>query len=159
MIFIPVAVIIILTYCLYQRNLVVSITTGILITVVIVFLQILALLITNFSLYLLSITLSIEIHRDICQILYMLGMLITAYYMWINQDNIYEKVIRYCETKSERTQRYVKYIKFGITLFLMLTFTVLGEGIYDKLGISNESFMLICFTILLAATIFFINLL
>ncbi|ABX43222.1 ATP-binding protein [Lachnoclostridium phytofermentans] len=157
MIFIPVAVIIILTYCLYQRNLVVSITTGILITVVIVFLQILALLITNFSLYLLSITLSIEIHRDICQILYMLGMLITAYYMWINQDNIYEKVIRYCETKSERTQRYVKYIKFGITLFLMLTFTVLGEGIYDKLGISNESFMLICFTILLAATIFLLT--
>ncbi len=87
----------------------------------------------------------------------MIGMVILAIYMWINQDNFYDKVIRYCETKTKRAQRFVKYIKFGVTLFLLVMFAVVGADIYEKQGISNESFLLICFTILLVSTIFLLT--
>ncbi|HCL02566.1 MAG TPA: hypothetical protein DHW61_09145 [Lachnoclostridium phytofermentans] len=155
--FLPLVFIIILTYYLYQRNFVVSLTTGFLITVVIVVLQILALLITNAVFSLLNITLPKQVHLDICQGMYMIGMVILAIYMWINQDNFYDKVIRYCETKTKRAQRFVKYIKFGVTLFLLVMFAVVGADIYEKQGISNESFLLICFTILLVSTIFLLT--
>lgn len=155
--FLPVVFIIILTYFVYQRNLRVALTTGFLLTVVIVVLQILALLITNTVLHLFTITVPKQVHVDICQVVYMIGMLITAYYMRIKHSDFYDKVIKYCETKSQRKQRYVKYIKFGVTLFLMVMFAVLGSEIYDNQGFSNESFMLICFTILLVSTIFLLT--
>lgn len=146
----PMVAIIILIYYIYQRNLVVSLVTGLFVNIVIVLIQIISLLVTNTALSFFSVSIPKQVHVDIVQGIYMVGMLILAYYMWISKDNFYDKVIRYCESK---TKRYVKFIKFGVTIFLILMFIVLGAEIYNKQGISNESFMLICFTILLILTI------
>lgn len=150
----PMIFLIILIYFLYQRKFVVALTIGIFIDFIIIILQILALLLTNIMLYLLNITLPRQLHYDIIQGIYMIGMVIAAYYMRIGRVNFYDIMIRYCESKN---QKYMRYIKFGVTAFLILMFAVLGVNVYDKLGISNESFMLICFTILLLSTIFLLT--
>lgn len=146
----PMIVIIILIYYIYQRNLVVSLVTGLFVNVVIVLLQVISFLVTNTVLYFLKLSIPEQMHIDVVQGIYMLGMLTLSYYMWVSKDNFYDKVIRYCES---RTKRYVKIIKFTVTIFLIIMFIVLGAEIYHKQGISNESFMLICFTILLILSI------
>lgn len=146
----PMVVIIILIYYIYQRNLLVSLVTSLFVNVVAILVQIISLLTTTLAFKLLDFSLPEQVHIDVVQGVYMIGMLSLSYYMWVSKDNFYDKVIKYCEAK---TKRYVKFIKFIVTIFLILIFVVLGAEIYNKQGISNESFMLICFTILLILTI------
>lgn len=146
----PLIVIFIIIYLLYHRNIMVSLVTGLYLNIAIVVLQIIALFITNNGINLLNITLSEEIHRDVAQVIYMIGLMILAYYMWKNQGNFYDKVIRYCESKNIS---YVKYVKLGVTIFFTSIFFILGAEIYNKQGFNNESFMIVCFTILLIITI------
>lgn len=146
----PMITIIVLIYYIYEKNLVVSVVTGLFVNVAIIVIQIVSFLLTNIVIGLFNISLTDSIQMDTVQCVYMVAMVLLAYYMWRTEDNFYDKVIRYCESK---TKRYVKFLKLTVTVFLILIFIILGVEIYNKHGLNNESFMIICFTILLILTI------
>lgn len=150
----PLVAIVILIYYIYQQNLVISLVTSFFVNIMVVILQSISLLATGMVFHILGVTIPERLQVDIAQGIYMIGMVILSYYMWVSKDKFYDKVISYCESITER---YVKFIKFCVTMFLAFMFIVVGAEIYNRQGINNESFLLICFTILLVLTIVFLN--